>query len=194
MTLIVKAAPTSYSTFEEVFDSMRYPAGESHVRAHRDIALVETIEAKATSFEDLAQIVTADRMLRRLGQYVEWFLPYFPFARHDRRNDESDGFELGFALEMVSELQIVIADPHSDVAGQLRHYSQASVVECFEREGLFDDDPIVIIPDAGAAKKAYTWLDGRAAVQALKHRDPATGKLSGFEVLADDLGGRPCII
>jgi len=77
---------------------------------------------------------------------------------------------------------------------QLRHFGQAEVVRRFDEAGLFANDPIVVIPDAGAAKKAYSWLDGRTVVQALKRRDVRTGALSGFEVLADDLGGRPCII
>ena len=97
-------------------------------------------------------------------------------------------------MEIVGELRLVVADPHSEVTAQLRHFSQAEVVRCFEDAGLFDNDPIVVIPDAGAAKKAYSWLNGRTVVQALKRRDVHTGKLSGFEVLADDLGGRPCII
>ena len=64
---------------------------------------------------------------------------------------------------------------------------------------MFDSDPVVVIPDAGATKKAYTWLDGRRVVQASKRRDPATGKLSGFSVPDVDsegnsIAGRPCII
>lgn len=190
-----------YVPFDDVFDVMRYPAGESHVSLRPGVAAesIETIEAGARSFDDLAQIVTADRIMRRLGLSVEWFVPYFPFARHDRRNHPGDGFELALAIEMVAELQIVIADPHSDVAGQLRHIEQADVVDAFRRAGVFDNDPVIVIPDAGAAKKAYGWAgEGATVVQALKRRDPATGALSGFAVLADDLdndlGGRPCII
>ena len=195
--------PAAYASFDDVFESMRYPAGESHVslRPGIDPATLTVIEATARSFDDLAQIVTADRILRSIDPTasVEWFVPYFPFARHDRRNHAGDGFELAFALEMVSELRIVVADPHSDVAGQLRHIDQAAVVAAFSRAGLFDNDPIIVIPDAGAAKKTYTWTgEDSTVIQALKRRDPATGELSGFHVLTDefdnDLGGRPCII
>ncbi len=188
---------STYFTLDQVTEQLRYPAGEGHVRLrseHIELFNIRTIEATATSFNDLGTVITTDRILRRLGRRVEWFLPYFPFARHDRRNDALDGFELGLALEMVAELDLVIADPHSDVAGQLRHFDQASVVDRFIHAGLFDTNPTVIIPDAGATKKAYAWLDGRPVVQALKHRDPATGRLSGFNVLTDDLHGRPCII
>lgn len=186
----------TYNRFDEVFEVVNYPAGERHVRILDcvDASAIASIEARARNFDDLAMIVTADRILRRLGHIVEWFIPYFPFARHDRRNDAVDGLEVELALELVSELNLVIADPHSEVTSTLRHFDQAEVVNRFEAAGLFDDDPIVVIPDAGAAKKAYSWLNGRTVVQALKRRDPRTGRLSGFQVLADDLGGRPCII
>lgn len=191
----------TYHRIDEIFDRMTYPAGERHIRL-ADEALTAlsaatsepVIEFDARCFDDLAQMVTADRLLRRNGVIVIWFVPYFPFARHDRRNDTADGFELGLAIELVGDINIVVADPHSEVAGQLRHIGQDSVVEVFRSAGAFDSDPIVVVPDAGAAKKVDSWVGQADRVQALKHRDPMTGKLSGFEVLADDLGGRPCII
>lgn len=185
-----------YLPFEDVFDITNYPAGERHVRVRDGVnpASISTIEATVRNFDELAMVVTADRILRRIGRRVEWFIPYFPFARHDRRNDSNDGFELELALEMIREVDVIVADPHSEMTAQLRHFSQAEVVDRFVAAGLFDDDPIVVIPDAGAAKKAYSWINGRTVVQALKRRDVRTGALSGFEVLADDLDGRPCVI
>lgn len=190
------SSAAAYATFDQVFESFRYPAGESHVRVreHTGIAALQVIEATASSFDDLGQVITANHIIEFNGGAVQWYLPYFPFARHDRRNDAVDGFELQVAMQMVSELDVVIADPHSDVSGQLRHFPQRQVVALFEESGAFDNNPIVVIPDIGAAKKAQTWAAGRTTVQALKHRDPATGKLSGFQVMADDLGRRPCII
>lgn len=199
---ITRKKTNTYTDFDTVFERFRYPAGESHLvlRELADThsatsAEARTIEARTTSFDDLAQIVTADRVLRRNGIEVEWFLPYFPFARHDRRNHAGDGFELGVALDMMRGLNVIVADPHSDVAGQLRHIPQTTSVECFRDAGAFAGDPVVVIPDAGASKKAYEWTEpDDTVVQALKHRDPATGQLSGFEVLVEDLGGAPCII
>ncbi len=189
----------SYHQIDDIFERMTYPAGERHLRlaatAHALLAGESAvIEFDARCFDDLAQMVVADRLLRRNGMTATWFVPYFPFARHDRRNDASDGFELGLAIDMVSEVNIVVADPHSEVAGQLRHITQSSVVDVFRRAGAFDTNPVVVVPDAGAAKKVDSWVGSADRVQALKHRDPMTGKLSGFEVLADDLEGRPCVI
>jgi len=124
-------------------------------------------------------------------------VPYFPFARHDRRNDLGDGFELQLALELVSELDLAIADPHSEVAAQLPHFSQTDCVAAVRAGGAFDNNPVVVIPDAGAAKKAYEWiaeLDNAQVVQAQKKRDVGTGALSGFSIPVEDLNGRPCIV
>ena len=184
-----------YHTFEELFGEFRYPAGESHVRLKDRWEGHATIEARVRGFEDLGRLVTADRVLHRNGLARTWFVPYFPFARHDRRLDALDGFELELALELVRSLDLVIADPHSDVAGQLRHIPQASAVALLRESGAFAGDPVVVIPDAGASKKAFAWVSpDETVVQALKHRDPRTGRLSGFQVLADDLGGRPCVV
>ena len=187
-----------YVTFDEAFHVMHYPAGESHIRSTVIIDEIDNdelvIEMQVRGFEQLGQLLTADAMLRRKGIRARWFVPYFPFARHDRRNDSNDGFELGVALEMVRNIDIVLADPHSDVAGQLPHFAQAACVARFAEAGLFADDPVVVIPDAGATKKAHTWIDNGDSVQALKRRDPRTGKLSGFSVDSDDLAGRPCVI
>ena len=125
---------------------------------------------------------------------ARFFVPYFPFARHDRRIDIRDGLEVYLALSLANMFDIVIADPHSDVTSVLRHIPQSASVAQFEKSGLFKDDPIVIIPDMGARNKTLGWAGTRTIVQCLKTRDPKTGRLSGFEVGRDDLGGRPCVI
>lgn len=160
----------------EIFHWFNYPAGE----VHTEMLEVPTgpILARCQSFEDLCRVVTEDRILKRRHIAVTWLIPYFPFARHDRRNHRGDGFELGLALDLVKELDVVVIDPHSSVAGMLPHITQASVVTALP---LYANDYLVAIPDAGAAHKAYTWITGDY-VQCSKVRNPATGKLSGFSV------------
>ncbi len=176
-----------YYTQTELFESRSYPAGEGHsilklVPESKSIV----IEAQARNFNDLHTIRVQNDILVRNGIHARWFIPYFPYARQDRRETKLSGQELLFALEIVRGMDVVIADPHSDVSGTLPHFTQESVYKCFnyyEKLG----DKVVIIPDGGAAKKAYGWATGdkREIVQCLKVRDPKTGKLSGFDVIAD---------
>jgi len=175
---------------------MRYPAGESHISLNGFFDDGETILMdKCRNFEDIGNILTGAEILKRAGyKDITWFIPYFPFGRHDRRRDNRDGFELKIALEMVSHLDVVTLDPHSDVLGQLPHIPQKSFVN-----KLFSfSDKYIIIPDQGAVKKAHTWLKkDQWVAYGHKLRDPVTGNLSGFRIEVEDLEhfkGKPCII
>jgi len=186
--------------FEQVFSVMRYPAGESHVEIrHLPITQRDVIQvSNCRGFEDLCNVVTAAEILRNLGRVEPtWFIPYFPFGRHDRRRERGDGLELKVALDLVSHLDVVTMDPHSDVLGQLRHIPQVAVVDCMNKHfGIFDEPAgqVVVIPDHGGVKKAAAWLDGRDVAQGFKKRDPSTGSLSGFDVDRGDFHGCPCLI
>ncbi len=185
-----------YAPQDLVFEQRHYPAGEDHsiLRENIEEGLTENrcivIEAHCRNLGDLARLRVQHDILLRNGIRETWFIPYFPCARQDRRESTRSGFELKFALKMVAGLSVVVADPHSDVAGQLPHFTQAASVAEFAKALPSINDAVVVIPDAGAAKKAYEWATGenRQIVQALKVRDPKTGKLSGFKVIAEKAG------
>jgi ribose-phosphate pyrophosphokinase len=191
--------------FNQVFHVTQYPAGEQHVELVDDSPF-DYIIADCRNFNDLMNCLVANGILTRLG-YVDlnpqWVIPYMPFARHDRRNHIFDGLELPIAVEIARGLRASIIDPHSDVAGQVPHYTQAQVVEqAVVGHGLFDNGALVAIPDAGAVKKVDSWFrrihalvpHELQAIQCLKKRDTITGKLSGFQVLADDLSDKAVTI
>lgn len=170
---------------EQLFDVMRYPAGESHVTAKFIPTFNPTMVAPhVRNFEDLANIVAADDILRRNDITATWFVPYFPFVRHDRRRDNKDGLEIEVAFKILAGVRVITLDPHNEAFWPWPFISQASVVREFRDNGLDGvADPVYVIPDQGATKKAYTWLREKDVyVQASKVRDPKTGKLSGFSV------------
>lgn len=187
-----------YLTQSELFERRSYPAGEGHSILKLDgVGRFENlvIEAHVRNFNDLCTVRVQNDILRRAGARARWFLPYFPYARQDRRETQKSGFELAMAMNLTIGVDVVIADPHSDVAGTIPHFTQTSVYNCMADRAsklCFDLDAMtVVIPDAGAAKKAYGWATGggRPIIQGLKKRDPSTGKLSGFEVIAEMDGG-----
>ena len=192
---------TSYYGFSHLFTRLRYPAGELHISLQcewNDLPEDLVIEMRCQSFDDLGMLLTADRLLKEHKRKPTWFVPYFPFARQDRRTDDRSGFELAVALDLVRDIDIVIADPHSDVAGLLPHIPQERVVAAFVHVNAlgapFAQTPMIVIPDKGATNKAMTWIGGSAYIQGEKHRDPSTGKLSGFSVPDHDLMDCPCVI
>lgn len=190
-----------YINLKQLMDITKYPTGESHTKLLGDYSLASTrsvvIEAQVFNFEDICRVIAVNRWFKHRG-YIppSWFIPYFPFARDDRRNETRDCFELGLALDLVREegLHVTTVDPHSDVSGQLRHIPQSEVVSEIRRRGYLPDSSAIVIPDIGASKKAGTWIGKNRHVQCLKNRDIQTGKLSGFEALTGDLNGADCFI
>lgn len=179
--------------FNEIFDQMVYPAGEPHVRAKKEV-LPELrslhpyfrpfIISPATDWNGIMAVAIADEVLKVNGVEATFVIPYFPFSRHDRRNDHSDSSPVPWVLQLLEHVDAVTIDPHSDVSGVLPHFAQSEVVKSFAEQGIFESDPVIVIPDAGAAKKAYSWIPkGMDYVQALKTRDVKTGALSGFQVI-----------
>lgn len=180
--------------YGDVFDSMTYPAGEPHVRLRpsflEDAAYrgyEPFIVANASDWNDLMTLKIGDQILKDNGVRATFVVPYMPFARHDRKNDTYDSCPVTFVLDLLASVHVITIDPHSDVTGIFPSYPQAEVVKLYEHEGLFSYDLVVAIPDAGATKKAYSWINGRDTVQCLKTRDPKTGKLSGFRAVDPEL-------
>jgi ribose-phosphate pyrophosphokinase len=181
--------------YNEVFDMMFYPAGEPHIRLNADfldenrglrsvlLSRQLTVIAGASDWNDLMTIKIGDRILKDNGITATFVVPYMPFSRHDRKNDAYDSSPMPFVLDLMASVDLVTIDPHSDVSGIFPYYPQSEVVKQFENFGIFAGNAMVAIPDAGASKKTYSWLNGRDVVQCLKKRDPKTGALSGFQIV-----------
>lgn len=181
-----------YLHFGDVFHTFKYPTGEIHVelkeeyeRENSDEDMV--IECHCRNAEDLFAVAMAGALLPK----ALYFLPYMPFSRHDhRRNQYTDGFPLDVVARMIGGMNILTVDPHSDVvANDVLHITQKQVVD-FYRDYMYpngDTSLTFVIPDAGASKKAYTWLrEEDNVIQCVKKRDRATGKLSGFKIVPPD--------
>ena len=86
--------------FDNLFEQRDYPAGETHVFLKQVPATADkqVILADVRDFNGLCTVVTADRIVKRQEGTCKWFIPYFPFARDDRRDNCRHGFELGLAM------------------------------------------------------------------------------------------------
>ena len=178
--------------FRDFFEEFSYPAGEPHVRLKQMPWNEETILAPVYDWNGLNNLYLATEILLRHGIMVKWLVPYFPFARHDRPNNNSDASPLQAAIRFVrsSGMDVICIDPHSDVlAAQISHYTQAQVMAAFGVVSRSAPE-VIVIPDAGASKKAYTWthlFPEAEVIQCEKKRDGRTGALSGFKI-HDQLG------
>lgn len=166
---------------------MQFPAGEQHFVPDESETGPMAIVVRGTSAEDLmsAAMVSDSETLRP----VSLVIPYLPGARQDR------GFPFGArvyanVINQINANKVYAVDPHSEVMPRLiergvmypaaRAVSRA--VATRTEYGWHTPYVGIIAPDAGAKKRAKEVADrlGLPMYQALKHRDFATGKLSGF--------------
>ncbi|MBJ8825544.1 MULTISPECIES: ribose-phosphate diphosphokinase [Citrobacter] len=153
----------------------------------------------------LAQLVEAVRhQTDVLVSHLD--LPWLPWARQDRHMVAGDSFTLKVFASHLNTLKfdkVNVLDPHSDAAaaaienlvaiGQERCLLQsATLPHLFQQNAL-----MLVAPDAGALKKidAVARAAGVEEYAILsKKRDVASGKLTGFSLMAGDVRGRDMLI
>jgi ribose-phosphate pyrophosphokinase len=144
-------------------------------------------------------------------------IPYVPYARQDRWTTMNAPFSLKIATAFINSLgyeSVSIYEPHSDVTPGLidrcgvrgcEEACDAAVREILGKDGSkpYMDRLRLVAPDAGAAKrvdrclhylktKTPGWVAESVedtAVQVLKHRDPATGRLHITDICGLGLQG-----
>lgn len=183
--------------YPEIF---QFPGGEWHLRNIPEIKLewgkvtyIASVHGadpndlvKAALWRDVASKLNFTSPQRKDADFV-LVLPYLPAARADR------GVPLGAMvyakfIRCMSPTKILTIDPHSSFMPRLFRNLQvvehdSLIAEAFDGVNLDG----VICPDDGAksrAESAALFL-GLDVYYATKHRDFATGALSGFEAPKD---------
>ena len=146
---------------------------------------------------DLAEVADA---LEESGVYKELHIPYLMGARYDRRMKEGDSFDLKVIAKIINSLKfdrVYLYDPHSDVSAALiersRVVTNRILVEIYDKENA-----VLIIPDAGAAKKAHDyqkWNENLVEiVHCVKQRDVSNGNIILDVLEAERCKGENCVI
>jgi ribose-phosphate pyrophosphokinase len=176
------------------FTSMNFPAGEAHIKIVNENdhngPLTEVARVYGYNAQDLMTVAMWANAAHQRSAKTVLLLPYLPGARQDRG--------LPFGAKVYSNLinamnlnQVICFDPHSPVMPEL--ISNLTIIGSaplirHHIVGRPDSDQRaqryngIIAPDAGATARAQHVADlcGLPLYQALKHRDEATGQLSGF--------------
>lgn len=193
------------------FETFIFPGGESHIklgRPHHFWSLERVIIThRIKTSDDLMLILLAKEAFEQAGvRKFELVIPYVPYARQDRQCAKGESFSLKVFTDIINSQnfeKVTVLDAHSDVAPALLNNSLNISNKEYVRKavdhimGLQNGvKPILISPDAGSNKKCNALLnsDFDSLVKCDKVRDLDTGKLSGFQVFADDLEGKPCLI
>jgi ribose-phosphate pyrophosphokinase len=186
------------------YDSFRYPGGEVQVRIRKDqfdeVKAADSLRvtARITSGEvmELGLLTTALNYLkgRPTFKYRTLFLPYLPYGRADRLFVIGDGFGLAAFTNLIDTMDytnVWSLDVHSHVSKQqgilniIPDTFIASSIEDMRTTGT--GSIALLLPDKGAHRYALKQF-GLPIYQADKVRDPATGKLTHFDVpsIAED--------
>lgn len=132
-----------------------------------------TIKSRLNNWLDLELITCAVASLRELGvEEIHLYTPYFLGARSDRKFEEGgNNYLKDIICPIINSLNfktVTCIDPHSDVLEacikgfrkennlELVKFSLSSMLKLSEDTGKFyNDDFILVSPDAGASKKIY---------------------------------------
>lgn len=204
-------SPNVYNSSELGLESFRFAGGEPQIRIDKPFGgEVVTIAQRFYNSEDIVKILLANDALRRMDcKNIQLFLPYFPAGRQDRVCTQGEALTLKVYADMINSCnfdRVITFAPHSDVTGALvnnvKFIDYNSVAGSAFSHFVKKDKTAIIAPDAGAAKKAYSFFESIGNdrpkdlifVQAGKVRDPKTGALSGTSVNAESLEGYDCFV
>lgn len=178
--------------------SFTFPGGERHI-VIEDIPKLYAAEyitivchyKSSDDIIDLALYVDAIRGNRKID--IKLSIPYFPYARQDRRANMGEAHSLKVISTIINSLEfysVEVYDPHSHVTEALVNnliiQTQEDLFTEFALEHNLDvSNTVLVSPDAGANKKtlAIAVANGiQTVVRADKIRDTLTGQITETKV------------
>jgi ribose-phosphate pyrophosphokinase len=192
---------TPQGLVQDAAEPFQYPGGEWDLRNTPVVEGTYVAMVKGADANDLVKAASfAELALQRNESFV-LLLPYLPAARSDR---PMDGRPVGanvygrFVNSMYPD-RVITIDAHSKAAQdnyghRLRSLSPAPLVRrALEGQHLYHS---VVAPDEGATDRAHEVARNLdlPVVQCVKHRDTATGKITGLEVPEIDPKSRYLVV
>jgi ribose-phosphate pyrophosphokinase len=190
-----------------------HSGGEVHIRLAAVSHFIQgnkvIVTQRVKSSEDFMKLVMAKNALDVAGvREVELLMPYLPYARQDRVCNVGEAFSLKAFSSLLNSLNfssVRILDAHSDVGPALINNCVTIPNTSYVRkasEHIISQghtNLLLVSPDSGAHKKNNKlFVELRDTFSGLvkcdKVRDLSTGDITGTEVFADDLQGKPCLI
>jgi ribose-phosphate pyrophosphokinase len=195
-----------------------FPGGERHVKINMGTVPQAKIN-KVSIYVDLhcPEAMVDMMLLNNAVKHLDTLdhtahrtliIPYLPYARQDRIAVKGEPLSLEMMSEVINMMafdEVYVYDLHSDVSAysikNLREYKQHHVaMDKIGREAILSNQYVVCSPDGGALKKVYEFMasaniPSSDLVVGMKHRDVATGRISGTTVVGEDkVKGRNVLI
>lgn len=182
---------------EPMFEGMYFPAGEAHIKLladkeRNDVGpLVQYARVNSADGNDLFEVAMWADAVNNRNEKAVLEIPYLPGARADHPEELVYGARV--YAEFLNSLKvdhIVCFDSHSMVMPSMLHKWSMIPSTALVRHYIVGKADVggpqryqgIIAPDKGAVKRASQVAKAchLPLYKAEKHRDPDTGKLSGF--------------
>lgn len=145
---------------------------------------------------EVIQLLQLSNLLHNTGEVVELFIPYFPYARQDKRISNESTFAqetILTLLETYFECGITVFDLHNPSICATRNVFNITPEKYIVKSMIDARTDLVCYPDAGASKRYGELAD---FIVSEKSRDQATGEILGHKLLESkhDLEGRTVMV
>jgi ribose-phosphate pyrophosphokinase len=133
------------------------------------------------------------------GDIGTLIMPYVPGARQDRSNVDGDVLFTAWSVaDMVNQRgfsRVIVLDPHSKVTTESIFMAKEFPLERLAAK-VWQGYTGIIAADKGGQARAEAFAEamGKPIFYGAKHRDVATGRLSGFSVDALPQGGHFLVV
>jgi len=177
----------------------RYVKYEQSVRG-QDVFIVQTATQNVN--EDLIELFLMCQAAKlSFAKSVHVIAPFFPYSRQDRIAEYREPISAKLIAHLLEEAgadHVITLNLHSD---QIQGFFSIPV-DVLEAQALFAkyilqkklENPVVVSPDAGGAKRAKKFADHIGAELAIMHKTrPEHGKAEMLE-LVGEIEGRTCIL
>jgi ribose-phosphate pyrophosphokinase len=183
----------------------RFPDGELHIEVQRsvrgsDVYLIQpTCPLVDEHFFEL--FLLADACRRAGAAHLTAVIPYFGYARQDRRSHGREPVSTRLVADLInaSGLQrVVVVDFHSHAvesafAIPVEHVSAISILAEAVRSSVHKD-AIVVSPDIGAVKMAERYAKLLDLSVAIIHKSRISGAEVNVQRIVGDVRGREALV
>jgi ribose-phosphate pyrophosphokinase len=183
----------------------RFPDGEVSVKLEESVRrkAVYIIQSTSPPVNDhLVELLAfADAFRRASAQSIMAIIPYFGYARSDKRHGRREAIAASMVADLLQAVNIdhiITVDLHTP---QIEGFFQipvdnlsAAPTLCGSVRGRLPEDAVVVSPDAGRVKMATEFANRLGLPLVVLHKRRDSGTDTTVTHLVGDVGERACLI
>lgn len=185
----------------------RFPDGETKVHIEENVRGADVFVIQPTSppvNENLMELlVMIDALKRASAGRITAVIPYYGYGRQDRKHRGRVPISARLVANLIETAgadRVLTLDLH---AGQIQGFFNIPVdnlladpifIDYFRKEGIADDEAVIISPDLGAVKRARAIAEGLGRPLAIMEKRRVTGERVESLNLIGEVAGRRAII